>query len=174
MTNKNVVALADALPLHDATADGVTPDHLPVLADFCASQDPGFNRERWIDYAVVGLMRCNPFNISAPDVPLELVSGRYALPAIPNVDDQELNRYIRSEILRKANYRVVEADGGRRALELCRSLKPELVLLDVNMPDVHGREICRRIQEGMRRRKIGHGGSYIRHRYRGPRSGARP
>jgi hypothetical protein len=27
-----------------------TPDHLKVLADFCASQDPTFNRKRWIDY----------------------------------------------------------------------------------------------------------------------------
>jgi hypothetical protein len=27
-----------------------TPDHLLVLADFCASQDPNFNRRLWIDY----------------------------------------------------------------------------------------------------------------------------
>jgi DNA-binding response OmpR family regulator len=69
------------------------------------------------------------------------------MPTILNVDDKELNRYIRSQILTGAKYRVVEADGGRRALELCRSLKPELVLLNVNMPDLHGREVCRRIKE---------------------------
>ena len=53
MTKKEVVALADALRIHNRTADGpteFTPDHLQVLADFCALQDPNFNREQWIDY----------------------------------------------------------------------------------------------------------------------------
>ena len=69
------------------------------------------------------------------------------MPTILNVDDKELNRYIRSQILTSASYLVIEAENGRRALELCRSLKPELVLLDVNMPDLDGREVCRRIKE---------------------------
>ena len=53
MTNNEFVALADALRNHNRTADGrteFTPDHLLVLADFCASQDPNFNRRHWIDY----------------------------------------------------------------------------------------------------------------------------
>ena len=53
MTKKDLVALADALRRHNQTADGrteFTPDHLLVLADFCSSQEPNFNRRRWIDY----------------------------------------------------------------------------------------------------------------------------
>jgi hypothetical protein len=53
MTKKDFVALADALRIHNQTADGRTefsPDHLLVLADFCASQDAKFDRDRWIDY----------------------------------------------------------------------------------------------------------------------------
>ena len=53
MTNKDLVVLAHALRIHNQTADGrteFTPDHLLVLADFCASQEPNFNRKRWIDY----------------------------------------------------------------------------------------------------------------------------
>jgi len=53
MTNKNLVALADTLRIHNRTADArteFTPDHLRVLADFFASQDVSFNRERWFDY----------------------------------------------------------------------------------------------------------------------------
>ena len=53
MTRKDVVALADLLHNHNRSADGQTefaPDHLLVLADFCAAQYPNFNRERWIDY----------------------------------------------------------------------------------------------------------------------------
>jgi hypothetical protein len=53
MTKNEVVALADALRIHNCTADGrteFTPDHLRVLADFCASQDPNFNPKWWMDY----------------------------------------------------------------------------------------------------------------------------
>jgi hypothetical protein len=53
MTKKDIVALAEAIRTHNRTADGrteFTPDHLQVLADFCASQDPNFNRQLWIDY----------------------------------------------------------------------------------------------------------------------------
>lgn len=52
MTKNDLIALANALRIHNQTADGrteFTPDHLLVLADFCASQDPNFNRRRWID-----------------------------------------------------------------------------------------------------------------------------
>ena len=53
MTTNDFVALAEALRAHNGKADGrteFTPDHLRVLADFCASQEPNFNRKRWIDY----------------------------------------------------------------------------------------------------------------------------
>jgi hypothetical protein len=55
MTKEDLLALADALRIHNRTADGrteFTPDHLRVLADFCASQFPNFNWERWVDYIV--------------------------------------------------------------------------------------------------------------------------
>jgi hypothetical protein len=60
MTKEDLVALFDALRIHNRTADGrteFTPDHLRVLADFCASQYPDFNRERWIDH-IVGVNTC--------------------------------------------------------------------------------------------------------------------
>ena len=53
MTNNDLVTLAEALRIHNQTADGrteFTPDHLLVLADFCASQNPNLDRRRWIDY----------------------------------------------------------------------------------------------------------------------------
>lgn len=65
---------------------------------------------------------------------------------ILNVDDKEINRYIRTQVLEKAGYRVIEANGGARAIELCRAEKPELVLLDINMPDLNGLEVCRLIK----------------------------
>jgi transcriptional regulator with XRE-family HTH domain len=59
MTKKDVVALAEELRMHNQTADArieFTPDHLRVLADFCALQYPDFNWERWINY-IAGMDR---------------------------------------------------------------------------------------------------------------------
>ena len=55
MTKRDVIALAEVLRIHNQTADAraeFTPDHLQVLANFCAAQYPDFNRERWIDYNI--------------------------------------------------------------------------------------------------------------------------
>jgi signal transduction histidine kinase len=65
---------------------------------------------------------------------------------ILNVDDHEINRYIRTQVLQQAGYRVVEAATGGDAISKCASEKPSLVLLDVNLPDMHGTDVCRRIK----------------------------
>ena len=73
MTKKDVVALAEALRIHNQTAGGpteFTPDHLRVLADFCVSQEPNFNRKRWIDYIAGERARRDELNFLEPDSPL--------------------------------------------------------------------------------------------------------
>jgi signal transduction histidine kinase len=62
------------------------------------------------------------------------------------VDDDDGGRYLKTHILRKAGYAIVEAASGRAALEQCRDTAPDLVLLDVVLPDVSGIEICRQIK----------------------------
>ena len=42
--------------------------------------------------------------------------------------------------------RVVEASTGEQALDLLDAVRPDLVLLDVNMPGIDGFEVCRRIR----------------------------
>jgi len=42
--------------------------------------------------------------------------------------------------------RVVEASDGATALQLAAELEPELVFLDVNLPDLSGLEVCRRLR----------------------------
>src|SRR4030095_5726572 len=63
-----------------------------------------------------------------------------------NVDDYETGLYAKSRALRLAGFEVYEAATGEDALRLTHELKPQLVLLDVNLPDVSGIEICRRIK----------------------------
>lgn len=45
-----------------------------------------------------------------------------------------------------AGYKVAEARTGQEALNLIASLRPSLVMLDVNLPDIDGLEVCRRIK----------------------------
>ena len=69
---------------------------------------------------------------------------------ILNVDDYEASRYARSQMLRRAGFEVLEAGNGAETLRLASERRPDLVLLDVNLPDMDGFEVCRRLraQEG--------------------------
>jgi PAS domain S-box-containing protein len=64
-----------------------------------------------------------------------------------NVDDNEGARYAKTRILQSAGYKVAEVANGTDALAFVREEKPELVLLDVKLPDINGIEVCRQIKE---------------------------
>ncbi len=63
-----------------------------------------------------------------------------------NVDDHEPGRYARTRLLVRAGYDVLEAGTGKQALDLVAEARPSLVLLDVNLPDITGVEVCRKIK----------------------------
>ena len=65
---------------------------------------------------------------------------------ILNVDDHEAGRYARSRALRNAGFEVLEASSGAEALQLVNLRRPPLVLLDINLPDMTGYEVCRQIK----------------------------
>lgn len=65
---------------------------------------------------------------------------------ILNVDDNEAGLYAKSRILKVAGFEVIEARTGHEALELVAQAQPSLVLLDVNLPDISGIEVCCRIK----------------------------
>lgn len=62
------------------------------------------------------------------------------------VDDHEATRYVKSRLLRSHGYAVSEASLGRDALALAATEKPDLILLDVKLPDVSGIKVCREIK----------------------------
>ena len=73
--------------------------------------------------------------------------GRVQLPppqaTILVVDDSPVNLQVLVRTLHGTGHRILAARDGRAALEIVRRAKPDLVLLDVMMPDVDGFEVCR-------------------------------
>ena len=66
---------------------------------------------------------------------------------ILNVDDYEPGRYARTQVLRRAGFHVTEVTTGAEALRIVAAEHFDVVLLDVNLPDIDGFEVCRRLRE---------------------------
>ncbi len=69
-----------------------------------------------------------------------------AAPTILVVDDQPINVQLLKRKLERSGLRVVAAYNGLEALDLVKKEKPDLILLDVMMPDMDGIEVCQRLQ----------------------------
>ena len=65
---------------------------------------------------------------------------------ILNVDDYGPGRHAKTKILTHAGFEVTEATTGEQTLRLATEKQPRLILLDVNLPDMNGLEVCRRIK----------------------------
>ncbi|MEM5431815.1 hybrid sensor histidine kinase/response regulator [Cupriavidus oxalaticus] len=68
-------------------------------------------------------------------------------PLILNVEDREGPRYVKSRILHRGEFSVIEAATGQSALALVRQHAPALVLLSSRLPDISGLEVCRLIKD---------------------------
>ena len=62
------------------------------------------------------------------------------------VDDNPDALVAVSRLLRSAGYDVLEASTGTEGLRLAREKRPDLILLDVKLPDISGIEVCKRIK----------------------------
>lgn len=58
------------------------------------------------------------------------------------IDDSKINRELAKMALEDAGYQVIEAEKGNKGIELVKKEKPDLVLLDILMPDISGFEVC--------------------------------
>ena len=67
-------------------------------------------------------------------------------PSILVVDDDDAGRFVKAQVMRRAGMSVEEAATGQEALDFVGRQQPDLVLLDVNLPDINGFEVCRRIK----------------------------
>lgn len=62
------------------------------------------------------------------------------------IDDEEFNREIISEIFANPDYEMQTAESAEQGLELLRSYKPDVVLLDIMLPGMSGYEACEKIR----------------------------
>jgi len=73
-----------------------------------------------------------------------------SIPHIPNiliVDDIPANLKVLGDILKGEGYKVRPVPSGALALQVAEKERPDLILLDIMMPDMDGYEVCRRLKE---------------------------
>ncbi len=70
------------------------------------------------------------------------------------VDDNRANLQLLSRLLTRHGYRVQTVGSGAQALEAVRTVLPDLILLDIMMPDMNGYQVCERLKTDERTRDI--------------------
>jgi signal transduction histidine kinase len=65
-----------------------------------------------------------------------------AIPTVLNVDDGDAQRYVKTRDLQSSGFAVLEARSGAEALQAVEREKPQVVLLDVQLPDINGTDVC--------------------------------
>jgi DNA-binding response OmpR family regulator len=61
-------------------------------------------------------------------------------------DDVELREVLVEQLTHGDEFTAAEAATGEEGLEKAQTVKPDLIVLDVNLPDIDGREVCRRLK----------------------------
>jgi len=79
--------------------------------------------------------------LATSDAPVVALRPTSDQPTVLVVDDSAPMRELIRSLLEKAGYLVAEADGGASALQLARLLQPQLITLDVMLPDLDGFDV---------------------------------
>lgn len=75
-------------------------------------------------------------------------------PLILIVDDNEKNLKLAGDVLRAARFRTLEAASGSEALRLAAEHQPDVILLDLRLPDMDGVHVARELRDGARTAQI--------------------
>ena len=86
--------------------------------------------------------RGSTFVFTLPARPRVVMAGEQILV----VEDNEKNMKLFRDVLQANGYRTLEATTGERAIELRSSMQPDLVLMDIQLPDIDGVEALGRLR----------------------------
>jgi two-component system, cell cycle response regulator DivK len=75
-------------------------------------------------------------------------------PTVLIVEDNDLNRKLFNDLLTAHGYDTLQAGDGVEALALARRHRPDLILMDIQLPQISGLEITRRLKEDAELKQI--------------------
>jgi len=70
------------------------------------------------------------------------------------VEDNELNMKLFRDLIEAHGYRTVQTRSGLTAVDLARENRPDLILMDIQLPEISGLEVTRRLKEDVELRSI--------------------
>jgi signal transduction histidine kinase/CheY-like chemotaxis protein len=85
---------------------------------------------------------------------LQQVANRDTRAHVLVIDDDEVARYLLKGLLAQTGFRIAEAKGGNEGLRHARQYKPDLIILDLGMPDLSGFEVILNLKEDLETAKI--------------------
>ena len=76
------------------------------------------------------------------------------IPRILIVDDVETNRFVLRDIISDMGYQPVLTENGTQALKMIQHIRPQLIILDIAMPEMDGYEVCQQLKADPTTREI--------------------
>jgi two-component system cell cycle response regulator DivK len=67
-------------------------------------------------------------------------------PTVLLIEDNEQNRYLATYLLEHSGFRVVHAADGRAAIDAAQTVRPDLILLDIQLPVMDGHAVARALR----------------------------
>lgn len=89
---------------------------------------------------------------ASPSIPLQEIKKTGA--TILVVDDDATIRTLLEDALKSKNYTVLTAARGREAVQKIQTVRPDLILLDAMLPEIHGFTICKTLKDSQKYRDI--------------------
>ena len=81
---------------------------------------------------------------------LDRLTGRQPITKVLLIDDEEIARYLVRQLLPRSRYNLVAVSSGQEGLRRLQQDQPDVVLLDINMPEMTGMEFLDRVQDDPR------------------------
>jgi signal transduction histidine kinase len=91
--------------------------------------------------------------MESPDDQANIETIKSNEPSVLVVDDEpDMRRYLVNSL--NDSYNVIQARDGKQGLELAQEYKPDLMVLDLMLPEIDGLEVCKRLKENAETHKI--------------------